>query len=330
MPRNKDNVVAEFLSAPSVAALNSRQSIAVALSGGPDSMALLYLLSHHSKIKTIYALTIDHGLRKESAQEAKTVGEWVGDWPKVDHHIIRWTGQKPKAAIMENARAARYKLMHKFCAAHDVKKLFLGHNETDQAETFLFRLAKGSGIDGLGAMCTEQVFENTDLVLLRPLLGVPKTELQAFCTMHKIPHVQDPTNQNMDYARARLRHALPVLEEEGLSVKRLARTAKRLASARDALDHYTDRLLRSAMVMEKEKIVFKLSALRRAPVEIRIRAIRRSLSLLETDGYGPRLERLEDLLEHVFADLPDAKRFTLGGFIFTPDLKRERFTIIRE
>jgi len=293
-------------------------------------MALLYLLAHHTKVKTIYALTVDHGLRTESALEAKTVGEWVGGWPRVEHHIIRWTGAKPKAAIMENARAARYRLMRKFCDGHKVSKLFLGHNETDQAETFLFRLAKGSGIDGLGAMRVEQPFEDTALTLLRPLLGVSKAELQKFCDGHKIPHVTDPTNINMDYARARLRQSLPVLEEEGLSVKRLARTAKRLAAARDALDYYAEKLQRSAMTVEKEKIIFRLPALTRSPLEIRIRAIRRSLSALESDGYGPRLERLEDLLEEVFGNLPEAKRFTLGGFIFTPDVKRERFTIARE
>jgi len=293
-------------------------------------MALLYLLAHHTQVKTIYALTIDHGLRAESALEAKRVGEWVGDWPRVEHHIIKWTGAKPKAAIMENARAARYRLMQKFCAGHKVKKLFLGHNETDQAETFLFRLAKGSGIDGLGAMRMEQGFEDTELTLMRPLLGVSKPDLQGFCDTYKIPHATDPTNINMDYARARLRQSLPVLEEEGLSVKRLARTAKRLAAARDALDHFTEKLLRSAMTVEKGKVVFRLPSLKKAPLEIRIRAIRQSLSALESDGYGPRLERLEDLLEKVFGNLPEAKRFTLGGFIFTPDVKRDRFVISRE
>lgn len=293
-------------------------------------MALLYLLSHYSKVKTIYALTIDHGLRKEAAQEAKQVGEWVSKWPKVEHRIIKWTGPKPKTAIMENARAARYRLMQKFCDGHGVKKLFLGHNQTDQAETFLFRLAKGSGVDGLGAMRVEQPLEGTGLILMRPMLNISKPELQAFCDSHKIPHVQDPTNRNMDYARARLRQSLPVLEEEGLSVKRLARTAKRLSAARDALDHYAEKLLCTGMVEERGRIVFSLSSLKRAPMEIRIRAIRRSLSLLETDAYGPRLERLEDLLEQVFANLGAAKRFTLGGFIFSPDVKRGRFTIAPE
>ncbi|MDB5490579.1 MAG: tilS [Micavibrio sp.] len=293
-------------------------------------MALLYLLSHHTDVKTIYTLTIDHGLRPDSAGEAKAVGEWVRDWPRVEHHILKWSGAKPKVAVMENARAARYRLLQKFCTAQGLKKLFLGHNETDQAETFLFRLAKGSGLDGLGAMRAEQKFEGTGLLLLRPLLGVSKAELQNFCDAHKIPHVTDPTNINMGYARARLRHSLPVLEEEGLSARRLARTAKRLGAARDALDHYAAKLLRSAMVVERGRIVFRLPALKRAPMEIRIRAIRQSLAVLESDGYGPRLDRLEDLLDHVFASLANAKSFTLGGFIFTPDHKRDLFIIARE
>jgi tRNA(Ile)-lysidine synthase len=152
----------------------------------------------------------------------------------------------------------------------------------------------------------------------------------AYCKTHKIPFVSDPSNANADYARVRLRQAMPVLEAEGLSEKRLAVTAARLQRAREALEFYTQKLARTAMVAEKDKVTFDLVKMMKAPEEIRIRAVRHGLSVLDGDGYGPRLDRLEDLLCPVFDHPETAKRFTLGGFIFTPDVKRGRFVIGRE
>lgn len=331
MPRNdiRSDIRRIFTATPSVQRLNDTHAIAVALSGGPDSMALLYLLSHETKAGKIYALTVDHGLRPESAAEAQTVSTWVKDWPRVEHRILRWTGRKPENAIMQRARDARYRLMYQWCAVHDIDQLWLGHNRTDQAETFLFRLAKGSGLDGLSAMRTEQSYEGTALTLVRPLLDAPKDDLHAFCLAHDIPHVQDPTNQNMAYARSRLRHALPLLEEEGLSEKRLAVTAHRLGRARDALDHYAALALRGAEITDK-KATLNLTALAKAPEEIRLRAIRRAIAQMGSDSYGPRLESLEDRLAHFFADLDNAKRFTLGGLIFSCHRKQGVFTMMRE
>lgn len=330
MPRNKGLVVQDFLNAPLVSTHDINAPIALALSGGPDSMALLHLLSHHSDIKTIHAITIDHGLRKDSAKEAKTVAGWVKGWPGVEHHILKWTGTKPEAAIMEKARTARYDLMAKWCAKHKISELWLGHNQTDQAETFLFRLAKGSGLDGLGAMKQKQAYKNTTLNLLRPLLGVAKKDLLQYCITNDVPHVQDPTNVNQKYARSRLRQSLPVLEAEGLSEKRLAVTAQRLARARDALDFYTEVALEGAVSITKNKAAIDLETLVSVPAEIRLRMVRQVLGRMGVDSYGPRLETLEDRLDGVFADLKQSKRFTLGGFLFSSRRKTKSFIIERE
>ncbi len=254
----------------------SGTAIAVAVSGGPDSMVLLYLLSQITgtqkgkKIK-IYALTFDHDLRPESGAEANQVGEWVKDWPGVEHRILKWKGDKPETAIMENARDARYAQIAKWCAKHDVHELWLGHHQTDQAETFLFRLAKGSGLDGLGAMAERQPYAKTGLVLVRPMLNVSKKDIDVFCKAQKIPHVVDPTNRNLKYARSRLRQALPVLEAEGLSESRLAATIHRLDRARQALDFYADKLTRQAVVQGENQTSIKMKPLLAAPMEMRIR-----------------------------------------------------------
>lgn len=310
-------------------------AIAVAVSGGPDSVALLHMLSAcfaaQKKKPHIHALTVDHGLRPESAAEARQVGTWVAGWPLVTHHILPWKGRKPGSAIQERAREKRYELMAAYCAGQGIHHLFLAHHQTDQAETFLFRLAKGSGLDGLGGMADAVPYKDTNLVLLRPLLARSKADLEAYCARHNISFASDSSNENRDYARVRLRQSLPVLEAEGLSEKRLAATAARMQRARQALDFYAGKLRRAAVTMGRDKAAIRLSSLRAAPEEIRLRVVRQVIAELGADGYGPRLERLEVLLKECFEDdRAGVKRFTLGGFLFALDRKRGDFSIARE
>ncbi|MBI2233904.1 MAG: tRNA lysidine(34) synthetase TilS [Micavibrio aeruginosavorus] len=310
-------------------------AIAVAVSGGPDSMALLHMLSIYfaaqKKKPQIHALTVDHGLRPESAAEARQVGAWVADWPLITHHILPWKGRKPGSAIQERARAKRYELMAAYCAGLGIRHLFLAHHRTDQAETFLFRLAKGSGLDGLGGMATQAPYPgDAGFSLMRPLLARSKADLEAYCAAHDIPFIRDSSNQNRDYARVRLRQSLPVLEAEGLSEKRLAATAARLQRARQALDFYAAKIRRTAVTMGRDRAAIRLSSLRAAPEDIRLRVVRQVLADLGADGYGPRLERLETLLGEMFADIAQAKTFTLGGFVFSINRKDGALLIRRE
>lgn len=306
------------------------RSIAVAVSGGPDSMALLHLAQAALPRTKFHALTLDHGLRKESACEAERIGAWIADWPRVTHHILKWKGDKPESGIMEAARDARYDILCRWCARNGISQLWVAHHAGDQAETFLFRLAHGSGVDGLGGMAAISPYRDSGIELIRPLLDRTKDEIVAYCTRAKIPFVTDPTNSNMKYARARLRHALPLLEAEGLSEKRLARTAARLRHAREALDYYADRIVKRHATIAPAKATIAIKALGAAPVDMRVRVIRRVIDQMGAGAYGPRLDRLEDLVDGVFDDLAAAKRFTLGGFVFTPDMKRNVFTITRE
>lgn len=310
------------------------RALAVAVSGGPDSMALLHflsvLLAQHKKKTRIHAVTVDHGLRPEAAAEAAQVGIWVQDWAQVTHHVVQWKGRKPASSIQERAREKRYELLADFCAEKKIRHLYLAHHQSDQAETFLFRLAKGSGLDGLSCMTAEAPYRDTDLLLCRPFLDVPKTALEHYCRSHAIPFVADPGNENRDYARIRLRQAMPVLEAEGLSEKRLAVTAARLQRARAALDFYAAKIIRSAVTIEHDRAAIRLSTLRSAPEEIRLRVVRQVIATMGDDGYGPRLERLEDLLAEVFTAPKEARKFTLGGFLFFSQVKTGLFVVQRE
>lgn len=317
------NIPDKFIKKPS-------RKIAIAVSGGPDSMALLHMVQAAMPRTAIHALTLDHGLRNESAQEAKRIGAWITDWARVTHHILKWNGDKPESGIMEAARDARYDILCKWCGRNGIKQLWVAHHAGDQAETFLFRLAHGSGVDGLSGMADISAYRNSGVDLIRPLLHLTKDEILAYCTKMKIPFITDPTNTNMKYARARLRQALPLLEAEGLSEKRLARTATRLRQAREALDFYAARIVKRHAIIAPARATIGLKALTAAPGDMRIRVMRQVLDRMGAGAYGPRLDRLEELVDGVFEDLSAAKRFTLGGFVFSPDMRQGVFVIMRE
>lgn len=303
--------------------------IAVGVSGGPDSMALAVMLgawATKKKIK-VHAITVDHGLRKESLIEAKDVAKaLVKHAPHVTHKILKWTGRKPSARLMEQARTARYFLIEGYCRSHKIKHLVLAHHMDDQAETFLFRLAKGSGLDGLGGMRAVQV--RGGLTILRPLLDVSKDRLVSTCASQKISFINDPSNESARFARPRLRKAKAALEEEGLSSKRLAVTAQRLGRAREALEVIAEKTFyKSAVSVTAQKIVLDKKAWMAAPEEIALRVLMRAIATLrpETD-YPPRMERVESLFQDMYRLAAFRKR-TLGGLVFSRDDKRGLITL---
>ncbi|MEM7679438.1 MAG: tRNA lysidine(34) synthetase TilS [Pseudomonadota bacterium] len=220
----------------------SEHNIAVAVSGGPDSMALAKLLSLWSVVREgpkIHALIVDHNIRKDSGAEAKRVAKRLKALDKTTAHILECNLAGRQTKIQEVAREERYRVIAEYCAAHDIANLFLGHHQDDQAETVLFRLSKGSGLDGLAGMLPQQEFSD-ELTLIRPFLRASKQDLLDFCEDMKIETERDPSNENDKFARVRLRQSMEILSEEGLSAKRLSSVAHRLARARSALEELAE------------------------------------------------------------------------------------------
>lgn len=299
---------------------NPEKPVALAVSGGPDSMALAALVSGwvlEAGRVPAHVLIVDHGLRSESADEARRVKGWLEALPGLSVQILRWTGDKPSAAIMEKARAARYRLLDEYCEEKGISTLFLAHHRDDQAETFLIRLAKGSGLDGLSGMTAAR--GGGAVMLLRPFLGVPKARLVATCRARGVPFVEDPSNANPVWLRPRLRASREILEREGLDSKRLAQTAARLARAREALDFYA-RQAHDAALRSREAGSARLdyATLLACPEEARLRVLLMALSDL-SPGFSSvsiRMERFEALVHDLFASGAFRRR-TLGGFVFS-------------
>mgnify|MGYP003669880285 CR=1 FL=1 len=296
--------------------LENGEDIAVAVSGGADSMALCHALSRmHSG--HVYAITVDHGLRPEARVEAEYVAQVFVEHGNLSHHILTWAhDDAPHARVQEQARAARYALMAGFMREKGVRCLFLGHHMDDQAETFLFRLAKGSGLDGLSCMAARAAFDDGGVFLCRPMLSLPKADMVAYCAAQGIEYIDDPSNQSDKYARVRLRQSMEVLATEGLTPKRLSVTASRIARAREALDIMSDRAYNHLSKKNNERIEINLKSLVSEPQEIVLRVVLRAMDdVITTKGYGARMERVESLCEDLRL-LQGFRKRTLGGIIF--------------
>ncbi len=311
--------------------LANEPAIAVALSGGGDSMTLTYLLSRWAAKHDValHALTVDHGLRKEAAAEAKQVGSWVKGWG-LTHKILKWTGPKPATRIQEEARAARYRLLESYCQKHGIRYLFLAHHANDQAETILFRFAKGSGIDGLAGMAQLQKL-SPHLTLVRPLLEMTHDQLIATCKAAKTPWVEDISNVSDRYARIRLRKSMEILEGEGLSVKRILSIGVRLERAGNALDQLTETAWKNTTDAENTKqVVFIQKALFELPEELVIRLLQKALRQVGAKKtYPPRLESIESLTHDLLKN-PQFHAATLGGCVIRRRQKLGQITVERE
>lgn len=280
--------------------------IAVALSGGADSLCLTLLIQAWACVHghQLIALTVDHGIRPESRREALFVGEIMAA-QGIEHVILTVTEPLVGAHLEERARRARYDLMTRYCRERGIKILCVAHHLEDQAETVLAHLARGSGTDGMSGM--SRVTHRDGVLLLRPLLMVPKERILTYLRQKKVSWVEDPMNKDLTYERVRWRQRLPLFAENGLSAHALAVSAERLNRARRALDFFTMRFIRCAAVFHEMGFCFiPLSAWNGQPEEIRLRALRFLISVVTPKGGAYSLRHLEQ-------NLVRTKDFSAGG-----------------
>ena len=307
------------------------QAIAAAVSGGPDSMALVILAARwlnrfdgataggNGAGPRLVALTVDHGLRRESAAEARQVSRWCRE-RGIEPHILVWKGKKPGRGIRAAAREARYGLLKSWCLEHGIHHLLLAHHLEDQAETFMLRLARGSGVDGLSAMAP--ISGEGKPRLCRPLLAVPRERLRATLLDAGQDWIEDPSNADPAFARVRMRGVMARLAAEGLTPGRLAATAHRMMRARQALETATDELIgKCARVDAAGYARLNAATLVAAPEEIAFRALALLVMIIGGAGYRPRLARLERL-HKALAEENIGRGRTLAGCVIRPCPRR--------
>jgi len=276
--------------------------LVLAVSGGPDSTALMVLAARwrqslKSKPKLI-AVTIDHGLRKESKREAAGVARLARKLG-IAHRTLRWRGAKPATGLQQAARNARYSLLAKAARAAGAAHVLTAHTRDDQAETVLIRMSRGSGMSGLAAMSRFAILPGSgdgQLRLVRPLLAIPKARLVATLRAAKIPFTEDPSNRDPRFTRARLRGLMATLAREGLDAGRLSLLARRLKRADLAIEAAVDQAEDTLAVRCSGPGArgFDASGFAQLPAEIGMRLLGRAVAAAGDEG-PVELSKLESL-----------------------------------
>ena len=306
--------------------LENSRGLILAVSGGPDSTALLVLAARWAKrlkrAPKLVAVTIDHGLRAEAAREAaavKRLARRLG----VAHRTLRWRGKKPKTGLQEAARIARYRLLAEVAAGAGYAHILTAHTLDDQAETVLFRLARGSGLVGLAGMAHASplpVGAERIGFLLRPLLHIPRARLVATLRAAGIVYSDDPSNSDPRFTRARLRALMPDLAREGLSAHGLSRFATRMRRA-DATIEFAVAAARDALAPQPwpqgGPVKFDTARFASLPAEVALRLLGRAVAWAGSEG-PVELAKLESLYG-VLRQSATPLRRTLAGALIALD-----------
>lgn len=274
------------------------EKLGLAVSGGPDSLALL-LLARAAMPDRVEAATVDHGLRPESAREAAMVAELCAAYG-IPHRIL--TVKVASGNLQDKARAARYAALAKWMQKRGLSALATAHHADDQAETLLMRLNRGSGVAGLAGVRVLGKVPGTELALLRPLLGWRREELAGIIARSGLEAVQDPSNENPKFDRARIREALK--SADWLDVAGIAASASHLAEAEGVMQWAAQREWDEAVSVGEGEIRYTP----KAPGAIRIRVLARAIGML---GVEPRGSSVVQLMRRLL----NGKDATLGGVV---------------
>ena len=289
------------------------QILAVGVSGGADSLALALLLQETLPNTKIIALTVDHGLRPSSLQEATYVAK-VMQAHNIEHHILTWDGDKPQTGIEEQARIARYNLLCTWCLSHQIEYLAVAHHLFDQAETFLMRLERGSGLFGLSAM--QPISEKNGIKILRPLLAVHPKDLKQYLDDKKIPWVEDESNQCSEFLRVKMRHFLSALEEAtGITPNRLCLAAENLQRTRKFTEYSVNEVLTHKVhFFAGCGASFDIAEFMSWHKELKFYIFSRLIEDITQNPYIPEAQSLNNLIQAI--EQPTFSGATLGGIYF--------------
>lgn len=295
--------------------------LGVAVSGGSDSLGLLHLASDWGNAhgRTVFAATVDHGLRDEAAAEAARVGEICADLG-VAHRVLKWRDWDQSGNLQAEARAARYRLLAGWARDLELDAVLLGHTQDDLAENFLIRLSRRAGVDGLSAMAAW--FERDGQMFARPMLSVSRESLRGELYARNVAWIDDPSNENTAFDRVKARQALSVLAPLGLDGGALADVSRNLWDAREALEWQVNVLAAQAVAQDRGDLVMDVPAIQVAPVELRRRLLVAAVRWVSGADYAPRRASLAQVLGKFEA----GEGATLSGCLLTVANGRLRVT----
>ena len=262
---------------------NEKSVVGVAVSGGSDSVALLLALSKIISAKNLKAVTVDHGLRADAASEAAWVSQLCVTMG-VDHNTLKVNNLAPGPNLQARARDVRYSLLAKWGQNCDI--ICLGHSQTDVAETFLMRLSRGSGIDGLAAMVSDWDCQN--LSWARPFVGFSREELRGYLKANNQAWCDDPSNDDLQYKRVQIRQSQNHLDQLGLTTSRLAKTANRMSDVKKALTFALKNIRPQLMRNDLGDVLLDRVKLAEIPTEFSERIMAEALCWVGQQSYRPR------------------------------------------
>ena len=293
--------------------LLNKKSYIVAVSGGPDSLALVALTKAYSyikKIKFCYVL-VDHNIRKNSAKEAKQVKNLLKK-NSIDLKVIL-SKKKITRNIQGQARNTRYKILSDFCKKNKIRTLLTAHNLEDQVETFFIRLSRGSGLKGLSAMKLLTRLNN-NINLYRPLLDIKKKFLIKISKNIFGKYFKDPSNKNYKYLRTKVRNLKKPLEKSGIEYEQIIKSINNLALSEATLDGYFKKIFQDIIKKKSKEILIDLKKFKELNKEVKIAVINESIKRLKKNYYNLRSKKVANLIKTI--EKSRFKRTTLGGCIF--------------
>ena len=293
--------------------LKTREKLAVAVSGGPDSLALAFLAKCYSiknQVEVKYFI-VDHKLRKESSSEANIV---INILKKIDicGKILPWNGKKPLKNIQALSRDKRYYLLVDECKKDNIKNLLLGHHLDDLSENFLIRIVRGSGLNGLISFDKKTKYKDQKLNIIRPLLDVEKKDLIYIAKKVFDFFIKDPSNINEEFKRTRIRNLLQSLEKEGLDKKKIILTIKNLKDSNESIKFYLKKNFKENVIFLKKKNIYILNNnFFNQSHEIIFRSLSKIIQKLGKKYYPVRGTSIDILIKGISSK--SFSKVTLGG-----------------
>jgi tRNA(Ile)-lysidine synthase len=291
----------------------NKKNYTVAVSGGPDSLALTALTRAYSYTKKskFYYVLVDHNIRKNSAKEANEVKRLLKK-NKINLKIIL-NKKKIKKNIQGLARNTRYEILSNYSKKNNINSILTAHNLEDQVETFLIRLSRGSGLRGLSSMNFLSKIKNS-INLYRPLLDVKKKNLIKISKTVFGKYFNDPSNKNFKYLRTKVRSLKKPLEKSGIEYDQIIKSINNLATSKATLDDYLKKIFKELIKKKRNEIFLDLRKFQEHNKEIQIALISESIKRLKNNYYNPRSKKIENLIKNV--NKRNFKKSTLGGCIF--------------